>query len=142
MSILRLFGHSVITLLLLPFYNLNVFLDIDVWDLLCKQLENDPDHKIRYETKFGPTSRTVMPKLYISPLADTAACSSNISGAHHLQPSDSPLVWVIKLPSSCNDKSYGNIYDYKLILYTLASAKSVIRGWLLSPMSIFLLRRH
>ena len=112
-SISRLFRHSVVTLLLFPLYHLDVFLDMGVWHIMCKQLKEVPDYNIESKTKFGPTSRMVMPKLYISPLADTATCSSNISGAHHLQLSDSPLVWVIRLPSSCKSKFDGNTYDYK-----------------------------
>ena len=46
----------------------------------------------------------------MSPLADTAAFSSNTSGARHLQLFDSPVVWVIMFPSSYKSE-IRNRYD-------------------------------
>ena|SRR6266550_8656128 len=61
-----------------------ILFNIRVWHFVCKQLNKFQYTDIKRERTSGPTSRIVMPKLYISPLADTAACISNISGAHHL----------------------------------------------------------
>ena len=80
--------------------HLDTFSDVLVWHLVCKQLNEFQYTAIKHKITSGPTSRMVIPKLYISPLADTAACISNISGALHLQLSDWLTVWVIKLPSS------------------------------------------